>query len=291
MRKKFGMVIMGLALFIHFAAFSAVPAPEEPLMTGPDVREIPDSGEENSSLAIFVLAAVREEVPTEATPGGPSSSVAEGGSGGEVAVEGAEDSIPDPLEPINRAFFYFNDKFYFWLLKPIATGYKTVVPEPARVGIKNFFYNLAFPIRFINCILQGKVEGAANEFARFMVNSTFGLAGFLDVIPEDAKMKRYEEDLGQTLGTWGAGPGIYLNWPILGPSSLRDSLGLAGDFFLSPVNYLSQAKYVVATRSFDEVNKTSLRIGDYEDLIKASLDPYIALRNAYYQNRRSKILE
>jgi len=260
-------------------------------MTGPDVQDIPDSGEERSSLAVFVFAAVHEEASAGRIPEEPTPVGAEGESGGEVGVGEAEDSILDPLEPVNRAFFYFNDKLYFWLLKPIATGYKTVVPEPARVGVKNFFYNLAFPIRFVGCILQGKIEGAANEFARFMVNSTFGLAGFLDVIPEDVKMKRYEEDLGQTLGTWGIGPGIYLNWPILGPSSLRDSIGMAGDSFLSPVNYLSEVKYVVATRSFETVNMTSLRIGDYEALIRASLDPYIALRNAYYQNRRARILE
>lgn len=210
----------------------------------------------------------------------------------EPAPQESEDTIADPFEPLNRAFFHFNDKLYFWLLKPVATGYKAVVPEPARVGVRNFFYNLAFPIRFVNSLLQGKVEGAVNEFARFIANSTFGLAGFLDVIPKDAEMKRSEEDLGQTFGSWGLGPGFFINWPILGPSSARDTLGTIGDVFVSPTTYLiSHTEYNVATRSFDVVNETSLTIGDYESFKKAALDPYIALRNAYHEHRQSKIKE
>jgi len=200
--------------------------------------------------------------------------------------------IADPLEPINRAFFVFNDKMYFWILKPVASGYKYVAPEPVRVGIGNFFYNLAFPIRFVNCALQGKVFEASEEIRRFVVNTTVGVAGFLDVATNKMEIKKYEEDLGQTFGLWGLGPAFYINWPILGPSTLRDTVGFVGDAFLYPVSFIIEPSgYTLAINAFDIVNQTSLRIGDYEDLKKAAFDPYIALRDAYYQNRRSKIEE
>lgn len=214
------------------------------------------------------------------------------GTVSESAGTAGEDEIPDPFEGLNRAFFEFNDKLYFWLLKPLASGYKAAVPEPVRVGIRNMFHNIAFPVRFVNSLLQGKVEGAANEFARFVSNSVVGLGGFLDVIPEDCDIKRQDEDLGQTFGSWGMGPGFYIHWPFLGPSSVRDTFGRAGDGFLDPLNYVfPHTEYDVAAKAFDRVNDTSLRIGDYESLKDAALDPYVALREAYFQNRRSKIAE
>jgi phospholipid-binding lipoprotein MlaA len=237
-------------------------------------------------------------VPTETTGGRTLDRVMLAQSGGPVsagegsgtapgAIEEAED-VPDPLEPLNRAFFHFNDKLYFYFLKPVAQGYEAVVPEPARVGVRNFFHNLAFPIRFVNCLLQGKVAAAADEFGRFMVNSVFGVAGFLDVVPKD--IPRGKEDLGQTLGVYGLGPGFYIVWPFLGPSTLRDSFGMAGDWFLSPVNYaFTELPERVGVRAYDTVNDTSLSIGDYEALKNAALDPYISLRHAYYQNRVSQI--
>ena len=200
--------------------------------------------------------------------------------------------IADPLEPINRAFFVFNDKLYFWFLKPVASGYKYVAPEPVRVGIGNFFYNLAFPVRFVNCVLQGKVFEASEEIRRFVINTTAGAAGFIDVATHKLEIKKYEEDLGQTFGLWGIGPGFYINWPILGPSNFRDTFGFVGDAFLYPVSFIFEPSvYTLSINAFDIINQASLRIGDYEDLKAAAFDPYIALRDAYYQNRRSKIEE
>ncbi|MBN2126743.1 MAG: VacJ family lipoprotein [Deltaproteobacteria bacterium] len=201
-------------------------------------------------------------------------------------------TISDPLEPINRAFFHFNDKLYFWLLEPAARGYRAVVPEHLRVGVGNMFYNLGFPIRFVNCLFQGKFEGACMEFTRFMVNSMVGMGGFIDIASQNMQIKRYEEDLGQTLGTYGLGPAFYINWPILGPSSLRDTVGAAGDAFLDPLNYMAtHSKYRVSVKAYDTVNATSLRIGEYEKMKKAALDPYIALREAFAEHRQSKVEE
>jgi phospholipid-binding lipoprotein MlaA len=119
---------------------------------------------------------------------------------------------------MNRASFKFNDKLYFWVLKPIATGYKAVLPEDLRIGIRNFFSNLATPVRLANCMLQARLKCAGNETTRFFMNTVFGLAGFLDPAGKELKIEKEETDFGQTLGVWGLGASFYLNWPILGPS-------------------------------------------------------------------------
>jgi phospholipid-binding lipoprotein MlaA len=207
------------------------------------------------------------------------------------AQEEIMDVISDPLEPLNRVFFEFNDKLYFYALKPIATGYKAVLPEPARTGVSDFFNNLSFPIRFANCLLQGKVEGAAMEFARFVINTFMGLGGFIDVATNEG-FKKYDEDLGQTFGAWGAGPGFYICWPFLGPSSARDTIGLVGDAFLDPVNYaFDETIETISLRAYYVINRTSLTLGDYESLKEAALDPYVSLKDAYFQNRKAKIKE
>ena len=199
-------------------------------------------------------------------------------------------SIADPLEPLNRVFFHINDKLYYWLLKPVSQGYRAVVPKPVRKGFKNFFNNLSFPVRFVNNILQWKFEGAGYEVERFVINSTIGLAGFMDRASEDFEINEYDEDFGQTLGSYGIGHGFYIYWPILGPSSVTDTVGSVGDAFLEPLNYLDiKTKYDLAIMGFETVNKTSLRIGEYEDLKESALDPYVAFRDFYYQYRQTKI--
>lgn len=199
--------------------------------------------------------------------------------------------IADPLEPLNRAFFTFNDKLYFWLLKPVAKGYGTVIPQWGRIRVRNVFDNLMTPVRFANSLLQFKIKGAINELGRFLVNSTVGLGGMFDIAGEHPELRSSDEDLGQTLGSYGLGQGIYLVLPVLGPSSLRDAVGLAGDSFLYPVNYISPAETGILVRSADRVNETSLRLGEYEDLKESALDPYISFRDAYVQHRRSKVKE
>ncbi|MBW1737617.1 MAG: VacJ family lipoprotein [Deltaproteobacteria bacterium] len=202
------------------------------------------------------------------------------------------DLIADPLEPLNRVFFHFNDKLYFWFLKPISTGYGKVVPEVLRVSIRNFFENLSMPIRAVNCILQGDIKGFGTELSRFVVNSTLGVAGFGNPAKQLFGMDMQDEDLGQTFGLYGLGPAFYINWPVLGPSSVRDTIGLVGDSFLSPMYYAVDAtKYKIAIKGYEMVNRTSLKIGDYESLKKAALDPYISLRDAYHQHRQHKIKE
>ena len=200
--------------------------------------------------------------------------------------------VADPLSPWNRAMFHFNDKLYFWALKPLAKGYKAVTPDFFRTGVKNFFRNITTPIRLVNCILQGKGNAAGVEFSRFFINTTEGVLGFgspADKYPE--LIPRDEEDLGQTLAKYGLGNGFYIVWPVLGPSTLRDSIGRAGDFFLDPVSYVEPAEAALGARGLNMVNNISFSIGDYESLKEAAIDPYAALRNVYLQLRKKKIKE
>ena len=198
--------------------------------------------------------------------------------------------IADPLEPFNRAMHQFNDKLYFWALKPVAQGYKTVVPEPARIDVKNFFSNLGFPSRFLSCLLQADFSGAATEFGRFTINTIWGIGGLLDPSAnKELDLQMQDTDLGQTLGVYGVGQGFYIVWPIFGPSSPRDSIDIAGDYFLDPVSYIYPWYAGEGVKGYEKVNATSLRIGDYEALKDAAIDPYVAFRDAYIQYRLKKV--
>lgn len=215
-----------------------------------------------------------------------------GDYGPELAEEWGGLLIPDPLEPLNRVFFEFNDRLYFWILKPVGTGYAYVVPLTARVSIRNFFTNLIMPIRAVNCLLQGKFEGFGIELARFMVNTTVGFLGFQDVARHALDMPLQQEDLGQTLAVYGIGPGLYLNLPFLGPSTLRGFAGWFGDLYLNPLDYLVRDFWPnVGVRTIDLTNNASLRIGDYEAMKAAALDPYEAMKDAFWQYRLKQIAE
>jgi phospholipid-binding lipoprotein MlaA len=199
-------------------------------------------------------------------------------------------TIADPLEPFNRAMYQFNDKLYFWMLKPVAQGYSKAVPESARVSVKNFFSNLGFPVRFLSCLLQVDFSCAATEFGRFGINTIWGIGGLLDpAANKELDLQKQDTDLGLTLAFYGVGHGFYIVWPILGPSSPRDSIDIVGDYFLYPVSYITPWYAWLGVRSYQEVNSTSLKIGDYESLQGAAIDPYIAIRDAYVQYRLKQI--
>ncbi len=197
--------------------------------------------------------------------------------------------VSDPLFYWNKAMFHFNDKFYFWLLKPVSTAYKTVLPETIRTGVGNFFHNLMFPVRLAGCLLQGNGPKAQAEFARFMLNSTVGVLGFGNPAKNSRRLNPSEEDIGQAFGKWGIGEGFYIVWPLLGPSTVRDTFGMAGEYFLNPVSYVEPTRDSLAITASKVVNNTSLKIGDYEAFKEAALDPYTSMRDGYIQNRRKKI--
>lgn len=199
--------------------------------------------------------------------------------------------IADPLEPWNRLMFFVNDRLYFALMKPAAQVYGLLVPEWGRVRVRNVFDNLRTPVRFVSSLLQGKMKGAGNELVRFLLNTTAGMGGMFDVADYNLQIKSSGEDLGLTLGHYGIGEGFYIVWPFLGPSSLRDSVGMTGDFYLYPVSYITPFEDWLAVRSYEFENDISLRIGEYEDFIESSLDPYVAMKDAYSEYRRNKVKE
>ena len=207
--------------------------------------------------------------------------------------EGEEEvvDIADPIYYWNKGMYHFNDKFYFWVLKPVARGYRWAVPEIARKGVKNFFHNLSFPIRFTGCLLQAKGSRAAGEFGRFFMNTTWGILGFGNPAKDCPRLNPPEEDLGQTLGAWRMGNGFYIVWPFLGPSTARDSVGLVGESYLDPARYVEPMAASLAITTCDTINETSFRIGDYEALKDAAIDPYTSIRDAYVQHRKKRVEE
>jgi phospholipid-binding lipoprotein MlaA len=206
----------------------------------------------------------------------------------EYESDAKESFVPDPLYWFNYSMYHFNDKLYFWGLKPLAQGYKFVAPLDLRWGINNFFYNILFPVRFVNNLLQGKMTSAGQECSIFIIN-TMGSLGFARIAQDKHGFKDSREDLGQTLGSYGLGQGFYLVLPLLGPSSLRDLAGKAGDYFLSPTGYIDSTEVKVGVTALDVVNGTSLKIGEYEELKEAAFDPYIALKDAYLQLRQNRV--
>jgi len=199
--------------------------------------------------------------------------------------------VADPLYYFNYAMYSFNDILYFALLKPIATGYKAIMPTIVRQGVNNFFYNLLFPVRFSNNLFQGEIKDAGTEIEIFLINSTIGVLGFGQVAQNEFGLKTSDEDLGQTFGSYSIGNGFYLVLPVLGPSTLRDAVGLAGDYFLKPINYVDSRELSFGITFYDTINSLSFHLGRYAAIKAAAIDPYVAIRNAYIQTREKKIKE
>ncbi|MGB5178580.1 MAG: VacJ family lipoprotein [Gammaproteobacteria bacterium] len=198
--------------------------------------------------------------------------------------------VYDPLETFNRGIFWFNDKAYFYVMKPLAKGWRWLAPEPLRLGIRNFFSNLRAPIRFVNAALQGKFRDAGNELTRFGVNSTLGIGGLFDTAKGNFGVERKIEDTGQTLAHYGVGPGPYLVLPFLGPSNVRDGIGLLGDVYFSLVPVVFENRGYWIAVSGDVINFLSIDKDTYEGIKRDSLDPYLFLRDAYSQYRSNLIL-
>jgi phospholipid-binding lipoprotein MlaA len=214
---------------------------------------------------------------------------------GEEIKEGEKVRIADPLQPWNRMWYHFNDKTYFWLFKPMAQGYRVVVPEGFRISFSNFYTNTTAPVRIFNSLFQLKFHYFLTELGRFLINTTVGFVGFRDCARDCFGIKPHDEDFGQTLGHYGIGHGIYLVWPFLGPSSLRDTVGKGADSFLSFTGILSPVDLETAVwaglKTHEIVNDTSLRIGVYEGIKDAAIDPYVAIRDGYAQRRKKAVQE
>ena len=194
----------------------------------------------------------------------------------------------DPLEPLNRSIYQFNEGVDRVVLKPVATAYVDVMPSPVRSGVGNFFDNLRDAWSAVNAALQARPREAAENTMRFAVNSTFGLVGVLDVASEMG-LERTTLDFGQTLGRWGMPSGPYLMLPLLGPSTLRDAAALSVDGqgdALGSLGHVPTRNQLTALRLVDK-RASLLRAGDM--LEQAALDRYSFVRDSCLQRRQSQI--
>lgn len=203
--------------------------------------------------------------------------------------------IADPLEPINRGMFWCNDKLYTFIFRPISKTYEFVFPKPVRKGIDNAFENVKYPVRVVNCALQGKFKRAGQETGKFLVNTVGGVGGIFqpaEKIPALAHVPA--EDTAQTFATWGIGHGPYIVLPLLGPSSLRDTVGLACDYAGNPVNWPMlywhgggdwEHDWTMALPSSNTLRSMPDQFSKYDAATKDAIDPYLSARSAYVQNR------
>ncbi len=203
----------------------------------------------------------------------------------------SDDTPYDPLESYNRVIFKFNDKFDKYLLKPVAQGYEFILPRPVQNSVSRFFNNLLGPTVVVNDLLQGKLKRTAADTGRFLVNSTVGIAGLFDPA-KPMGLPPHDEDFGQTLGVWGVHAGPYIVWPILGPSDLRDSIGLVPDYYTYPVNYVKDSTTRWGVRILGAVNTRANLLGVTNVLEQAAgPDKYLFVREAYFQHRLNLIYD
>lgn len=253
-------------------------------------------------LALVLLQAqancARADDPTDVSISGIASAGKEVGIN-EDDVTAAENEIWDPLESVNRGTFWFNDQLDIYFMEPVARGYRYVLPRPVRKGVSNFFTNLRYPINFVNYVLQLNFTAAAEETGRFLVNTTVGVAGLIDVASDIGLEKGYN-DFGLTFAHYGIPAGPYIVLPILGPSNLRDFTGKAGDFLVHPTEY---PYYINATtkdfRDWESRSTTVLEglsrraqlINAIESAKETSLDYYSFIQATYYQVRHGLLVE
>ena len=272
------------------------------------VTETPLEGK-NTGKAGMVVASSAASEQSLAVEGKASSAAgdkqavagiaaSEGSNNGEEPTFGDTESPPvkDSLPSFNRTMYNVNDKIYYYGFKPAYKGYNFIIPEKARISVRNFFTNLKMPVRFFNCLFQAKFANAGIEMSRFLVNSTVGLAGFFDPAKSQFNMEMHDADFGQTLAKYKVSSGTYINWPIIGPSTVRDTVGYVGDLALNPTTWVSFFFLTpiesIGRGAYETVNDVSIDKGaTYESITVGAVDPYVALQDAYVQNRNKKIKE
>ena len=196
----------------------------------------------------------------------------------------------DPWQSYNRAMFKFNAGLDRVVLKPAAKGYRWVLPDFVEQGVSNFFSNLGDVPNSLNNLLQGKFRAAGSDGLRFLMNSTFGIAGLFDVA-SSAGLEKHNEDFGQTLGVWGVPPGPYLILPVLGPSTVRDSGGLVVDLATNPMSYLEDDAARWGLWSLRVVDTRKNLLGIEENTGLRLFDSYEQMRDIYLQRRKNLVAD
>jgi phospholipid-binding lipoprotein MlaA len=253
-------------------------------------------------IALLGLAASLFTSCTTASSRKPVAASSMAGSDGKSVATTANDdldeyaaaSIADPLEPVNRVTFWVNHQLYTFLLRPVSKTYEKVLPKPVRTGVFNVFDNVRFPERFVNDALQARFPRAGQEAGRFLVNTTLGVGGIFrvsDKFPALADVPA--ADTGQTFAKWGIGHGFYLVLPVIGPSSARDGVGLAGDYALNPVAWVGifygSWAWTIPVSVTDTVRLMPDKFAAYDAATGNALDRYLAVREAYVQYRRKAV--
>lgn len=210
--------------------------------------------------------------------------------GGCATVDEAYRDPRDPYESFNRTMYNFNESLDKAILKPLAKGYKAIMPVPVDNGITNFFSNIDDVVSAVNNLLQFKLTRAASDVSRILVNTTIGLLGFIDVA-SNLNMPKYGEDFGQTLGAWGIDPGPYIVLPFFGPSNGRDTIGLVVDWYTDPVAYLEPESHRWMVRGLRLIDRRADLLGASRVLEQAALDPYEFSRDAYLQKRQYDVYD
>ncbi len=263
--------LVAAAISAPFATARSAGAEEaNELLDGAEVAQHTVKGAHSGAFPTVAMAALDAAPMAAAAPG--------------------EDFDEDPWEPFNERMFWFNrevvDRF---ILKPAATGWDFIFPDPVQRGVHNFFDNLAVVRRVVNNTLQLKLTGAATELARFTINSTIGVVGFFDVAKDAFGIEQKDEDAGQTFGVWGMGPGPYLVLPFLPPLTVRDGVGYAVDLAMTPYTYFIPWWGNLAGTATYTVNERSLNLDRFERVAESTVDLYGAVRNGYLQRRAAVI--
>lgn len=209
----------------------------------------------------------------------------------EFEAEFEKKEVFDPLSGYNRVITGFNDVVWDYAFTPVLKGYDYIMPDPIQGAFHNFFDNLLYPLRLVNNLLQGKFANSWDETKRFLINTTIGFAGFSDAATMHFGIPRHDEDFGQTLGYWGIPAGPHIVWPILGPSNLRDSFGIVGDYFSNPVTYIPDDPTSWGVGVGYRANDYSIDPDFYQKLKKDAVDLYPFLRDTYEQRREYLIKE
>lgn len=199
--------------------------------------------------------------------------------------------IPDPLQGFNRGTFWCNHQLYHYLFQPLSKTYRAVLPKQVRSGIYNVFDNLEYPDRFVNDLLQGRLRRAGQETGKFLVNTTAGVGGIFKVSQKISWTADVPaEDTGLTFARWGIPHGPYVVLPVLGPRSLRDTIGFAGDYALSPTAWLIYVFpgviWIPAVTTPDTARSADEKMASYDLVTANTIDRYLAMRTTYAQNRK-----
>lgn len=246
------------------------------------------------SFVTLLLAAAPATFAADAAKSpAPSTSSGQADEPDEFAVK----PVSDPLEPLNRAVFKFNDGLYSLVLRPVAHGYQRATPPPVQRGLTNFFDNLRFPIRLVGDVLAGRPKRAVQETGKFLVNTTAGFAGLVRVSDSVPALKDVPPaGLGTAFAAWGIGPGPYLVLPVIGPNDARDTVAYVGDVALIPTNWTAFERldgyhwwWRTSIQGLDVVQSSPDFLKTYDDFLKSAVDPYLAVRNGYLQYRASAV--